>query len=761
MESIFEFLFKYRPVLFQEGDVVLRSPWPALVLVLGGLLAATIVGLGYLRPRGRATAVDRGVMATLRTGALIVAVFCLLQPMLVLRSVVPQRNFVGVLIDDSKSMSLSAEGGEPRSAFVTEQLGAEGGLIQELSERFTVRTFSFSSTAGRVDDPTTLTFAGTRTDLAGALDRVREDLAAVPLSGIVVVTDGADNGGRVLSESLVPLQAASIPVFTLGLGEEALAPDVQLDRVQAPASVLLGSAVVVDVVIGQRGYEGRSVTLEVEDDGRILARQDVELGEDGEPVVTRVRFTADRAGPRRISFRIPVSEEERVEGNNRRQVTMEVRRTREKILYFEGEPRFEVKFLRRAVEADDNVQVVVLQRTAPDKFLRLDVDDADELAGGFPRSREELFRYRGLIIGSVEAAFFTHDQLTMIQDFVGQRGGGLLTLGGRNAFAEGGYPGTPVADVIPIVMGESADGASPRVVELKVAPTPGGTFHPTTQLAGPEESLEQVWERLPPVTTLNSITTVKPGATALLTGRPTEGPATDHVVLAWQRFGRGKAFSLPIQDSWLWQMHAEVPLEDRSHERFWQQLLRGLVDGVPDPVTVALDRERADPGEAVRVTVLVSDSTYIELNDASVVAKLISPAGEERELPLEWTVEEDGLYAGSFVPTWEGSWQVAVTALRDGTEIGADDGWLQVGPGDDEFFDAGRRSTLLERVAEATGGRTYTPENIGDLPEDLQFTGGGVTVVEERDLWDMPILFFLMVGLIGGEWAFRRRRGLV
>src|SRR5690606_32402578 len=116
----------------------------------------------------------------------------------------------------------------------------EGDLMRELSERFAIRTFGFSSSTGRVNDPSGLTFAGDRTDLAGALDRVREDLSAVPLSGLVVVSDGADNGGRVLAEALVPLQAASIPVFTVGLGEESLAPDVQLDRVQAPASVLLG-----------------------------------------------------------------------------------------------------------------------------------------------------------------------------------------------------------------------------------------------------------------------------------------------------------------------------------------------------------------------------------------------------------------------------------------------------------------------------------------------------------------------------------------
>jgi len=294
-----------------------------------------------------------------------------------------------------------------------------------------------------------------------------------------------------------------------------------------------------------------------------------------------------------------------------------------------------------------------------------------------------------------------------------------------------------------------------------VAPTPAGSLHPATQIAGANEAPDSIWQRLPPVTALNTITAVKPGATTLLVGRPTAGPATEQVVLAWQRFGSGKSFALPIQDSWLWQMHADVPLEDQTHERFWQQLLRGLVDGVQDPIGVGLDRERADPGEAVRVTARVRDSTYIELNDAAVTAIVTSPLGEEHEVPLEWTVEEDGVYAGSFVPTEAGTWQVRAAARRGDAEIGADEAWVTVGPGDDEFFDAARRTALLERVAEATGGRSYTPETIGDLAEDLQYTGGGVTMVEERDLWDMPILFLVLIGLIGAEWAFRRRRGLV
>jgi uncharacterized membrane protein len=759
VDAIFAFLFKYRPALFREGDIVLRGPWPLTTLLLAAVVVGVVVGLSYLRPRGRAGAIDRGVMAALRAGALCVIVLCLLQPTLVLRAVVPQRNFVGVLIDDSKSMSLPDESGEPRSAFVGAQLGAEGELMRQLSERFAVRTYAFSSTTGRVTDVTGLTYGGTRTDLAGALDRVREDLSSVPLSGIVVVSDGADNGGRVLAESLVPLQAASIPVFTVGLGEETLEPDVQVDRVQAPQSVLLGAAVVVDVVVSQRGFEDRTVTLQVADETRILTQQEVTLGEDGEPVVARLRFTADQAGPRRLAFSIAPAEGERVQGNNRRDLVMNVRDERKKVLYFEGEPRFEVKFMRRAVEGDDNLQLVVLQRTAPDKFLRLDVDGAEELQGGFPKTREELFRYQGLILGSIEAGFFTHDQLLMIHDFVSERGGGLLVLGGRHALAEGGYEGTPVAEVIPVVLG-APQGEDPRPIEVKVSPTPAGALNPATQIAEPGQLPSEVWDRLPALTTLNPIGQVKSGATTLLVGR-SEGSTTEQVVLAWQRFGRGKAFALPVQDTWLWQMHADVPLEDQSHERFWRQLLRGLVDGVGEPVGLSLDRERVEAGEPVKLSARVRDSTYIELNDARVIAHLTSPSGATRDVPLEWSVEDDGLYTSNFVPDEEGSWSVEVDAARAEARVGGDIGWVRVGPGDDEFFDAARRAALLERIAEETGGRSYTPETVEQLAEDLQYAGSGVTMVEERDLWDMPLFFLMLVGLIGSEWAFRRKRGLI
>lgn len=763
MESFLTFLFKFRPLLFQNGELVLGTPWPMAVLATlaggVGLLALATYG----RRRGAAAPRYRLLLGGLRAAVLGLLLLCLFQPTLVISSTVPQRNFVGILVDDSRSMTLPAADGRPRSAFVAEHFGGEESeLVRRLSERFALRFFGFSSSASRLQHTADLRYDGTRTDLPGALERARNELSSVPLSGLVVLTDGGDNVGGSLEEAMVPLQAASVPVYAVGLGEEVLEPDLQVGRVEVPRRVMEGTSLGVDVMVTGRGFGGRSVPLLVEDEDRILAREEVEPRRDGEPTVVRVSFTLERPGFHRIRFRVPPQDGEAVRRNNERSVLVEVRPDRQKILYFEGEPRFEVKFVRRAVQDDENVQLVILQRTAENKFLRLDVDDGRELAGGFPRTREELFRYQALILGSVEASFFTHDQLDMIADFVSQRGGGLLVLGGRSSLAEGGYEGTPLAEALPVFLEEPAPDPRAGFTELRVRPTVAGLGHPAVRIRPAGRAGPEAWDSLPPLSTLNRVVRVKPGATTLLEGRTEEAEGARRVVLAQHRYGRGKVAAFPVQDSWMWQMHADVPLDDSSHEIFWQQLLRWLLDGVPDPVDVGTSQEAVEAGEEVEIRADVRDSTHLGVNDARVSARVTAPDGSERTVDLQWTLDRDGLYTGRFHPEMDGDHQIAVEAVRaDSLLLGSSQAFVRVGPSDREYFDAGQRRPLLERLARETGGRYYTADTAGDLPEDIRYTGAGVTLTEEHDLWDMPAVFLVLVLLLGAEWGLRRRRKLI
>jgi uncharacterized membrane protein len=756
LEKLFRFFFKYPPLMFQQGDFSWGLSRSVLLVVAAVTAIAVLALLTYRGVSATDRPRDRAILVGLRLAALAVLLFCLFRPTLILKAAVPQQNFLGVLVDDSRSMSIADRDGQTRAAFVQQQLnGPSAPLLHALSQRFVVRFFSFSSSSGRVGSAADLKFGGTATRLAPALDRARDELAGLPLAGLVMVSDGADTSDAAIDETLASLKARSIPVFTVGVGQERFAHDIQVTRVETPRTVLKGTALVVDVVLSQTGYGGQTVPLSVEDDGRIVSTQVVTLPPDGESATVKVRFTASEAGARLFKFKVPAQPDEQVAQNNARDALIQVNDRREKILYFEGEPRYEMKFVRRGVEEDKNIQVTILLRTAENKYWRADISNPDEMIGGFPKTREELFSYRAIILGSVEAASFSPDQLRMIADFVSKRGGGLLMLGGRRAFAEGGWGGTPVGEVLPVVL----DNANAKYFSwVNARPTRAGSTFPVTQVAGDEKASSAKWNDMPPVSAVNSVRQVKPGATVLLTGL--DDTRRDQIVLAYQRYGRGKAIAMPIQDTWQWKMDAKVAVSDTTHAMFWRRLVRWLVDGVPEQVNISTTADRVEPGEPIKLTAEVLDSAYVEVNDSRVVARVTSPSGKTTELPVEWTVTKDGDYRASFVPDESGIYDIRVSADRDQKALGAAAMHVRVSAGDAEYFDAGMRAPLLKRIAEDTGGRFFTPATVASLPEAISYSGRGVTVVEERELWDMPALFLALIGFIAAEWGYRRMKGL-
>src|SRR5260370_25398986 len=289
--------------MFQQGDFSWGLSRPVLLAVTAGTAIALAALLTYRGVSAADRLRDRVILIGLRVAALAVLLLCLFRPTLVLKAAVPQQNFLGVLIDDSRSMSIADRDGQPRSAFVQEQLsGPNGKLFAALSQRFVVRFFSFSSSSGRVQSAGDLKFGGTSTRLGQALDRARDELAGLPLARLVMVSDGADTSDAAIDEQLASLKARSIPVFTVGLGQERFAKGIEGTRVETPRSVLKGTALVVDVVLSQTGYGGQTVPLSVEDDGRIVSTQVVTLPPDGESATAKGRVAASEAGARLLNL---------------------------------------------------------------------------------------------------------------------------------------------------------------------------------------------------------------------------------------------------------------------------------------------------------------------------------------------------------------------------------------------------------------------------------------------------------------------------
>jgi len=765
LEALFELLFKYRPVVFERGSLGFDWPVPWMALVPLALVAAAAGAWLYRQAPSDLTARDRWVLGGLRVAAITIVAICLARPVLAVSRAIEQRNVVGVVIDDSRSMRIADPGGGAgaRGDYAHEVFGGpDSALFKALAEKFQLRFFRTSGAGGRSEVLGDTPLNGSRTHLATSLLRAEEELAGAPVAGMVVISDGADNsaampGATPMLEQLLALRARQIPVYTIGVGSERFERDIELSRIEVPGTVLREASIVVEVVLAQRGYAGKKVPVVVEDSGRIIGSREVTLPKDGEAAVVRIRVPASERGARLFRVRVPVQPDEMVKENNDREAVVVVSDRREKILYLEGEPRFELKYIRRAVAEDQNLQVVTLLRSAKDKFLRLSVDDSVELATGFPKTREELFAYRGIILGSVEASFFTVDQLRMLADFIGVRGGGLLALGGRRALAEGGFAGTPLADALPVELGPPA-GSDSGATEIVVTPTAAGVLHPATQLAPNDSATAALWRQMPPLTTVNEVGRPKPGATVLLEGR-TESERRVRPALTFQRYGRGKAIVFAVQDSWLWQMHHLVPVEDQRHETFWRQLLRWQVSDVPSRVDLVATGDGA-VNEGIPLRVVVSDSAYARSNGASVSAEILSPGGESAPMPFEWATDRDGEYAAMLVPGVNGVHTVNVTAVVGRDTIRSTAGYVRVADPTAEFFGAEMRPAVLKQFADETGGKFYRTSEAARLPEDIVYTTSGATEVQRLDLWDMPALFLLLLGILGAEWLYRRRRGL-
>ena len=792
--SVFQWLLGSPLVAFERGQLELLVPWGVFWVVAALVGASVFFLLGYRRLGGRLGKRGRLLLGVVRAAAIAVVLLCLFRPQLVLSLVVPQENVVGVLFDDSRSMQIADAGdgrqrGEVlRAAFPDASDGDAdpSALGPALREKFVTRLFRFSETIERVESTASLRFAGARTDLGGNLARVADELGSLPLAGVVLLSDGADTvaaGDEEFDRILLDLRARGIRVYPVPLGQPEFAMDLELAAPDVPSRVPRGSLLEIRLPLRARGLAGRTARVEALDEGRIIATETVRFTDDAVETTVTMLAPAEEAGARRLRFRVAPFPGEVLTRNNERSVLVEVEDRPLKLLYFEGQPRWELKFLRRAVAGDPEIQLACLLRTAEGKFYRVDVANAEELAGGFPATREELFGYAGIILGSVEASFFSQDQLNMLRDFVSQRGGGLLTLGGAAAYSEGGYRDTPLAEVLPLSLPEPVEElASPDrapaardrapaardrapaapVRELRILPTRAGSLHPVVRLDPDPLANDDLYRSLPPLSSVNRIAGPKPGAAVLLEGLG-PGDAPEPVLLI-QRFGRGRVASLTIQDLWVWQMDATIPVEDQTHELLSRRLLRWLASDAPRRLEVSTTPTKSLVGERVTLRARVEDERFLAVNGAVAEAAVTGPDGAVSVVPLRWTGQGDGEYFGVHVTASAGLHRVEVRAEGAGLPGGAENPgaatWFEAGTVDDEFFDAEADPELLSRIASATGGRVFDVDEAEQLVLDLSLAESGTTVVERRELWNVPAVFLLLFGLMATEWGVRQARGL-
>jgi hypothetical protein len=737
-ESLVQFLFKYPGAVYANGELVLGrasdTGWLLLVFAVAIVLLALSAAVGA-RVRGLSLA-RRVALGSLQAGVVATVLLLLLQPSLVVERLQPGANSVAVLIDGSESMALPAGAGASRAG---QALALARTLTADLGGRVEPVLFEFDTAARRLESLGAESAGGTQTRLVRSLEDVLASFRGAPLAGVVVYTDGADTSA---APTLAGLAAAGVPVHTVGLGNPALAAETVLEDVELPVDVPVRSRVGATVTLRHQG--GARALIRVLENGRLVTAKPVDLPPGQEIVRTGVAFESGRAGIRDLSFEVVPEGPDTLEANNRLSRLVTVSERTRAVLYLEGEPRWEYKFLRRALAGDDVVELSTYLKTTDRKSYRQGVASSEQLAQGLPTAPDELFGFDLLILGSLPATDLTEAQRGQLESFVSRRGGSLLVLPGRHSLAAGGWQDGPLERLLPVGMG-SADAYGRRAGRAVV--TAAGALSPVTTLPAGEGG--DPWATLPPLGDFQRAGALKPAASVLLAFAPEDG-GPEEPLLVTQPYGLGTVAWLATATTWRWQTRTDAT--DTRHQRFWRQLTRHLAGQAQQPrqVTVAVQ------DDALVLRARLHSPAFEPLTLARPSARVTAPDGSVTETSLI-----PGSLPGEYVSRLGGrapGVHKVDLVLDDGSVVTR---FVRLGQENLEQRVPVQNVALLKRIAEATGGRYWTAETSGGIPDTLTYAGSGVRERQVLPLWNMPAAFLLLLGLKLGEWLLRRRWGCV
>jgi len=728
------------------SPITFNPLWPTPLIALIGLAALAVTLWAYAGSGGGASGRMRILFLGLRVAALMVALLCLLRPSVRTVKVYEEKAKVVVLLDRSESMTIcDGEGGRARIAELNERLTEEQARLTALCERFDVSMLQFgsevyTSTEGDVpaEDPTTA--------LGDALTASLTEAQGRRMAAVLVLSDGSHNTGIMpQAASHVCLQQAA-RIVSVGFGQSTGAvatKDVQVKSVKCPRTVYVKNILTVSAELLFLGCDGEvvEVSLLFGDDQVDSKKAQIT----GNRVTSTVEFqhVPAEVGTYKVKVAAARVEQELVTANNEMASFVRVLPGGFNILYLEGRPRPEFKFLKRCFQSAAGMDIV-----APLIFAFR----GKRMGRHVPESMEQWQQYDLVILGDLACDAFRMSQLEDLHQAVFEHGLGLLMIGGVRNFGAGGYANTPVGRMLPVAV---AGPEAQQEDEFRLTPTAEGEEHFALRLATDPAENQEAWQTVASLKGYLALGQPKAAAGVLATD------GKDHPILVVQRYGKGRTMAFATDSTWRWVLSEHDTAA--YYKRLWRQLalwLAGREEQGNDVVFLQLDEVRYPKGEKVRIRAVAEDKDGRAIEDANVTVKIRSPSGAETPVPLRFS---DGIYKALYFPTETGDYDVALEATRGDEPIGTDTGRFLVYERNLELDEPDADLDTLRAIAQATHGAYFPSDELGGA---LDFVAGlksesKVKKTETRDVWDNPLAFYVFVSLLCVEWLLRKVLGFV
>jgi uncharacterized membrane protein len=768
--------------VFQTAGFGLTGSLLIAASIAAALLAYT-TGLRW-RQQVRPT---RFVLLGLRLAALVCLLLTILHPAWVSERTTDQKPVFAVVLDDSASMAEATKGESQQTRYGRAVTVLSDQLTPALAGSHRLRLYDVEARALTPDDlPVNATAA--RSPLTHTLLRVQSDLRDEPLTGIALLSDGAERADRPAPGGV---QQLHVPVHTIDVagspGETPAAADLVLQSVSANRRALVGNTVRVLADLVAEGNPGElRVPVSLLHGGELLASRVVQWQAGERTARAELEFVPRRPGEFTYTVSVGTVPGETDLADNRTTFPLAVRAKPLTVMYIDGVLRWEGKFVCEALGADPDINVISVVRTVR--------SGADHGSQGLLLP-EQLSNVDVVILGDVEATYFsTTDELPALRTWVTESGGGLILTGGYHSFGPEGFGRTVLRDLLPIEFSASPNPQIEQPFNLKL--TDAGREHPIFQLTHDRARDTAFFNKLPPLDGCSRIAGVKPGAEVLAVNPRIAAPdgMQGLPIVVVQQVGAGRSMVFAVDTSWRWRLVVGGFTGDSSfYERFWGQLVRWIASDeaeAPAALFVSTDQNRYKLGDTIELNIKLQAGQAADAEAGrarlppshrswQVSATALDERGQQMHVPLAEL--GGGRYRGRLGARRPGRLDLTVTAEpapdalnrtapvrkrpigapgASGQQAQSRVVTVQVERPDMETLDRLPDPQWLAQVAQRTGGRSIGPDQIEtwarQLPADLVRT----TVRRTSGTWGDAIFGSAFLLLLCAEWILRRRSQL-
>lgn len=719
---------------------VFTPAWSTRVIAAVALALLVLAALRVWRER------RGGALLGLRIFTAGVLMFVMLNPQSLLPRERSGKPSLIVLLDTSSSMATRDAGQDTRLGAALRILN-DPKTLASLNREFVLDVRRFDRNAGPVDLAQLVTNGtlGDASDIGMALMSAVSELGdAKAQAGVLLVSDGRATTPDTLDAAQLAL-ARSVPLWTWTLGGGVPRHDLWIETASAEALAFSGAEVELAATLRAEGYPNRSFKVEVLKGDKPVETREVVPDTNGVGRIA-VRVKAPESGEQRYVFRVAPQPEEGDTANNERAIFLRSVGEKVRVLVAEGQPHWDTKFLVQSLKRDPNVDLTAVYRLNAARHVAVLSSTGAETRVEqdlFPRTAAAMNEFDVIVLGRGADAFFDNSSEALLTDFVSKRGGSVVFSRGKP------YGGRfqPLAKLEPVAWG---DGVAPAV---KLRPTEAGRENPIFDL-GSAGTLDELLEKLPALDQASVTLGEKPLAVVLANAVQEDGP----VLVAYQRYGQGKAMSLNTSGLWRWAFRETGQEESEvAYQRFWVSLLQWLLSGsqfLPGS-DVSLASARRYYSSEQPMQFLISTRNL----DRAVYHPTLVISSGDKTVEVEPRARGESFIAeaGPFSP---GTYRVALkNNVGKPAELSQS---VEVVSASVEKRELSADPALMRKLAEVSGGAVVGANDVARLPETVRrWEAARQLAHRQQPVWDRWWVLEGMLGLLGAEWWLRRRGGLL